>query len=147
MNLIERAAYLRGLADDMELDADKKENKLMFAMLDVIDEMAASISELEDSSADVEDELDEIAEELLAIEQNIGMEDDEDDLYDDDEDEDFFYEVVCPTCGDHISVDDSILALGKINCPNCQEELEFEYDEDDGCDCGHGCSCCSSEDE
>lgn len=135
MNLIERAAYLRGLADGMELDAEKKENKLMFALLDVIDEMAASISELEDTSADVEGELDEIAEELLSIEQNIGMDDDCCD-----EDDDFFYEVVCPTCGDHITVDDSILAQGKINCPNCQEELEFEYDE---CDC----DCCSCEDE
>ena len=141
MNLMEQAAYLRGLADGLELDWDKKENKLMLALLDLVDEMAASIHELEESAESVEGELDEIAEELIAIEQEIGMDVD----YDDEDDcdcgccggDDYCYEVVCPTCGDHISVDESLLEAGKINCPNCDEELEFELDDDDDCcDCG-----------
>lgn len=141
MTLIEQAAYLRGLADGLEIDWETKENKLMLALLDLVDEMAASIADLEENADAVDGELDEIAEELIAIEQEIGM----DVEYDDDDDCDcgcghgeYSYEVVCPTCGDHIEIDESLLAAGSINCPNCNEELEFELDdEDEGCSCGH----------
>ncbi len=148
MSLTEQAAYLRGLADGLDLDWEKNENKLMLALLDLVDEMAVSIRELEENAESVDGELDEIAEELIAIEQEIGMDtdfDDDDccDCGDDDfcdccDDDCYGYEVVCPTCGDHISIDESLLEVGEINCPNCNEVLEFGDDDDDCCDCG----CC-----
>ena len=39
-----------------------------------------------------------------------------------------FYEVTCPACGKTITVDEEVLALGKIQCPNCGEMLEFDMD-------------------
>ena len=141
MNLMERAAYLQGLADGMDLDWETKENRLMRALLDLVGEMAASIGDLEETANAVDGELDEIAEELISIEQELGMDLDYDDDCDCDHEDGYSYEVVCPTCGDHIEIDESLLEVGTINCPNCNEELEFEFDEDDECDCG----CCHGE--
>ena len=141
MSLMEQAAYLQGLADGLDLDWETKENRLMRALLDLVGEMAASIGDLEETAREVDGELDEIAEELISIEQEIGMDVECDDECDCDCDDEYSYEVVCPTCGDHIEIDESLLAVGAINCPNCNEELEFEFDEDDECDCG----CCHGE--
>ena len=32
----------------------------------------------------------------------------------------------CPACGDVVTVDESILSLGKIECPGCGNILEFD---------------------
>ena len=47
----------------------------------------------------------------------------------------FFYEVTCPACENTITIDEDVLNLGSIECPNCGETLEFEgieEDEDEG---------------
>ncbi|MBR5542525.1 MAG: hypothetical protein IKU65_00300 [Oscillospiraceae bacterium] len=144
MDIVEKAAYLRGLCDGLDIDSDTKEGKLLIAMVDVIDELAASVSDLEKIADDMSDELDEVAEELLALEGAFDDDDCDCDCCGDDgcDCEDFHYEVVCPTCGDSIMVDEDILALGSIQCPGCGEDLEFDIDDCD-CDgdCGDECHC------
>ena len=39
------------------------------------------------------------------------------------------YEVTCPACNNTITIDEDVLALGKIQCPNCGEMLEFDAGE------------------
>ena len=62
-------------------------------------------------------------------------EEDYDDIYDDeDDDEELFddddlYEVTCPTCGDTICLNSAMIEDGSINCPNCNELLEFDLDD------------------
>ena len=139
MDIIEKAAYLRGLCDGLDINADTKEGKLLLAMVDVIDELAASVADLEEITDDISGELDEIAEELLELDGAF----DECDCDCGDGDcncDDFHYEVICPTCGDSIMVDEDILALGSISCPACGEDLEFDIDECE-CDCDEGCGC------
>ena len=46
MNMSERVAYLRGLAEGMELDTEKKEGKLFFAVLDTLETAAAELAAL-----------------------------------------------------------------------------------------------------
>ena len=53
--------------------------------------------------------------------------DDEDEFDFDDDDE--LYEVTCPSCGDTILLDEGMIDEGSINCPNCNELLEFDYDD------------------
>ncbi len=146
MDILERAAYLRGLCDGLEIDGETKEGKLLLAMVDVIDELAASVSDLEAVADSISDELDEVAEELLELEG--AFDDDCDcDCGDDCDCDDFHYEVVCPTCGDSIMVDEDILALGSIQCPGCGEDLEFDADDICDCDCDDDCECgCHCED-
>lgn len=137
MNIVEKAAYLRGLCDGLDIDTTTKEGKLLLAMVDVIDELADSVSDLQQITDEMSDELDEVAEELLELEGAFDEYDCEVDECECDEDCDcacFHYEVVCPTCGDSIMIDEDILALGKIQCPGCGEDLEFDMEELDGDD-------------
>ena len=131
MTVTEKAAYLKGLAEGLNLDSDKPETKLINAMIDVIDEMALSISDLEDSMDMVVEQLDAVDEDLAEVEDYVF--EDEDD-YSDCEgcpgcDGDYF-EVVCPACGETICLDESVLDEDSIECPACGETLEFDFDED-----------------
>ncbi|MCR4926090.1 MAG: zinc ribbon domain-containing protein [Clostridiales bacterium] len=138
MTVTEKVAYLKGLAEGLDLDANKKEVKVINALMDVVDELALTVSDLEDELSLVSAQVDEIDEDLGEVEEIVYDED-----FDDDEcgcgcdccDDDLF-EVKCPSCGETIYVDESILEEGDIDCPNCGENLEFEIDfDDDDCDC------------
>ena len=78
MTVTEKAAYLKGLAEGLELDEKKPETKLIKAMIDVIDEMALSISDFEDSLDMVGEQLDAVDEDLADLEDYIFEEDEDD---------------------------------------------------------------------
>jgi len=42
-----------------------------------------------------------------------------------------FYAVSCPECQNEITIDEDVLALGAIDCPNCGEKLEFDLEDDE----------------
>ena len=135
MNITEKVAFVKGLAEGMEIDKDKKEGKLMCAIIDALEDLALSISDLEEGYDDICDQVDAIDEDLDSLEQDFyeGLEDDED----------FFYEVTCPTCNETISLSEEMLLDGQVECPNCGESLEFDLDDicEEGCDCGSECDC------
>ncbi len=138
MTLSEKSAYLKGLMEGMQLSTETDEGKMIAALVDTIGQIASSISDLEENAIAVSDELDEIEETLDAMEDFLLDEFDEDDEDDeeeedeeDDEEEPMFFEVTCPTCEKTITVDEDVLALGSIQCPNCGEMMEFEFDEDE----------------
>ena len=133
MTITEKVAYLRGLAEGMKLDSSTNEGKLTLAIIDTLDDIALTVSDLEDTVAELSAQVDEIDDDLGEL---------EDEVYSDgcdDEDEDFddtLYEVECPSCGDIICLDEEMLDEGEIDCPNCGEKLEFDFGDGD-CDCGH----------
>ena len=141
MSVVEKVAYLKGLADGLGLDAETKEGKLFSAIIDTLEEMAEEIEELNDNALDIGDELDAISEDLAEVEEIVFGDDECDDdcdcgCCDDDDDfefddEDFEVSVVCPACNNELVVDGSVLELGQIDCPNCGETLEFEFDDDE----------------
>ena len=143
MNLTERIAYIRGLAEGLDLDASKDEVKVINAIIDLLEDMAYDVTDMEDIVDDVCNQVDEIDEDLSELEEEVyGEYDDfEDDDFDDD---DAYYEVTCGKCGEVITVDEDVLLEGEIVCPNCGENLEFDFSElmDDACDCG----CCDHDD-
>ena len=142
MNLTERAAYLKGLKDGLNLSTETAEGKLIAALIELVDEIAVSVTDLEDMSYAITEELDAIGEELDSIEEVLDEEfedefeddvEDDEDEDEDEEDEDEFefddeiiYEVKCPTCGEVINLDEEMLDLGGIECPACGEDLEFD---------------------
>ncbi|MBR4952901.1 MAG: hypothetical protein IKZ30_00140 [Oscillospiraceae bacterium] len=146
MTTSEKVAYLKGLMEGMELDKDSKEGKLFLAIADILEDLALDIEDLEENSLDLAEEIDAISDDLADVEDLIFDDDDfDDDDFDDDdcdcgcgcgccEDDDeepMFFEVTCPACENTITVDEDVLDLGAIQCPNCGEMLEFEFDEDD----------------
>lgn len=141
MTVTERVAYLKGLFEGLEIDADKKEGKVLKGVLEVLEDLALTVSDLEEENASLSDELEELYEELESIEEDIYEEDDEDDSETDFNPDEDLYQVVCPTCEEEIFVDEGTLAEGSIKCPACGEELEFDLtalDDPEACDC-EGC--------
>lgn len=135
MTLTEKVAYIKGLLEGLKIDEDKPENKVLLAVVDLLDDMALSVADLEDGYDELSEQIDAVDEDLDLLEKDFY------DEWDECDDEDF-YEVKCPTCGEEICLDGDMLAEGEIECPNCGENLEFDLD---ACDCGCGCDC--SEDE
>ncbi len=129
MEITEKVAYLKGLAEGMELDTGKKEGKLLSAIIDVLDDMALEIEDLKDMQMELGDGLDAVSDDLEDVEDVLFGDEDEDDgeyEYDElDEDEDC-YATTCPTCEETIYFDDSVLEDGQVICPNCGEKLEFD---------------------
>ncbi len=143
MEIIEKVAYLKGLAEGMELDTGKKEGKLLAAIIDLLEDIALEIEDIEDEQAELSDGLDAVSDDLEDVEDLVfeDWEDDDEDEYEEDEldeDEDC-YATTCPTCEETIYFDESILDEGEVICPNCGEKLEFdmsslEEDSDEGSD-------------
>ena len=125
MEITEKVAYLKGLAEGLTLDTETKEGKILTAMIDILDDMALEIEDLKDSQTELEDGLDAVSDDLEDVE-NIVYEDDEDMEDEEDDDSEDCYATTCPNCEETIYFDDSILEEGEVVCPNCGEKLEFD---------------------
>lgn len=147
MSIKEKVSFLKGLAQGMEISEQTKEGKLLVAMIDVLDEIAISISDIEEVCNEFDEMLDIMDEDLSELETDYYDLDDEGEGGcgcgggcgchgdDGDDEEDHIYEVFCPSCEEHIYVDEDMLLEGDIECPECGECLEFDLSgcmEDDG---------------
>lgn len=146
MTLTEKISYIKGLAEGLKLDENKDEVKIINAIVDLLDDMALAVSEVEECLDDVCEQIDAVDEDLADLEEEF---------YDElegcdcescgEDDEDVYYEVTCPTCGEVICLEEDLLLSGEMDCPKCGENLEFDFsdlfDEDEEC----GCGCCASE--
>lgn len=141
MTVTEKVAYLRGLAEGLTLDENNKQDKLIKAIIDVLDNMALTVADLEDTCAEMSEQIDAVDEDLSAVEDLIYEDDEDCDCDCDDCDccEDEEYELECPNCNNLIYLCEEDLD-DDIKCPNCGADLLFEFDGD--CDCG----CCDCED-
>ena len=138
MEITEKVAYLKGLAEGMELNAETKEGKLLLAIIDVLEDIALELSDIEDAQEELGEGLDAVSDDLEDVEDLLYGEDDEPEYELDDlgEDEDC-YATTCPTCEESIYFDESVLEDGEVICPNCGEKLEFDLeslDEDEADD-------------
>ncbi|MBR6386369.1 MAG: hypothetical protein IKS03_09675 [Ruminococcus sp.] len=150
MKLTEKMSYLQGLIDGLEIDKSTKEGKALLQMSDVLAELVMYVEDLQSQVDELTELCDILDKDLGEVEEDFygdddfkcgscgecpeDDEDDEDDFDDDDEDYDLedddeeLYEVTCPSCGDTILIDESMIDEGSINCPNCGELLEFDFD-------------------
>ena len=163
MSMMEKAMYLKGLCDGVELDKTTKEGKLINALMEIVvemaeemDDMQAEICELKEYCEELDEDLGDVEEVLLDLDDEDYEDDEEDDDEDldidyecdgdcascdfdcgfdeddffDEEEEDEYFEVVCPACGDVINFD-STIDPENLLCPNCGEKFECIVDEDD----------------
>ena len=141
MILSEKAAYVKGLMDGLNIDDSTKEGKVLLAIYDLVSEMANTVDEIDADVDDIVEFCNVLDEDLQTVEDYLLDEDDDDD---DDCDcdcdccdcdcEDDVYTCECPTCGDIIELTIPMIEEGSINCPGCGELLEFDVEEED-CDC------------
>lgn len=137
MKLTDSVAYLKGLMDGLEIDESTKEGKVLVQMANIMQEMALSITDIESEVDEVVELVDTLDSDLGDLEEDYYELDDDDDCDDEDDDDeeldsdDDYYEVICPSCGDTICLNQEMIEEGSINCPNCNELLEFDFDGDD----------------
>ena len=154
MTISEKAAYLKGLMDGLQLDKEKPEGQMIAAIVDLLGDVSRRLADVEETTIAISDELDEIEEDLDAIEDFILDEEEDEDWDDEDYDDDDFdfedeedyeegfdfgdeettvYEVKC-ACGEIIDFDEETLEKGSILCPKCGENLEFTFEDDEEVD-------------
>ncbi|MDR0838798.1 MAG: hypothetical protein LBN99_04060 [Oscillospiraceae bacterium] len=146
MSVTEKVAYIKGLAEGLGLESETKEGKILIAIIDALEEIAAEVDALGENALDLGEEIDALSEDLEDIEEVIFGDDSEDDdeLSDDDDDEEcdcgcegcgeeseLVYEVDCPSCGEEIVIEEAALAGGETTCPKCGEKLEFVFEDEE----------------
>ncbi len=149
MDYMKRIGYLKGLTDGLAPDTDSKEGKLLHAVVDALEALAHSMSDMEDIVDSVEEQLDDVMDELDEMDEKldealvkVGRDGDNIRMFDgnrphEHETDPTVYQLVCPACQKEFLMDEDMLAQGAITCPNCKELLEFETHCDE-----HGCGCC-----
>ena len=68
MTITEKVAYLQGLAEGLKINDDKPEGKLLLAMIDVLDDMALTVDDLDNEIAEIVEIVDEIDQDLGVLE-------------------------------------------------------------------------------
>lgn len=117
MSVKEKISYLKGILEAYKItrNQDKKENKVLLAVLDVLEEISKEVDELKEQQNDLEEYVEKIDDDLANLEENML----------DDEDEDFD-ELECPHCKETIYIDE---ALGEnedeLICPICNQKIEL----------------------
>ena len=134
MTITEKIANLKGYLEGVQLDESKQETKIIEKIVDILEDMALEIEEMEESVDTLNDYAEELDEDLGDVEDYLfGDEDDCDCCDDDDCDccdclDDGFFEIECPECNEIICVDEDFEG-DVIECPACNKKFNIE-DED-----------------
>ena len=58
MNLTEKSAYIKGLAEGLEFDKTTKEGKILAALLELVDDLAAEVAGIKEDIDGIDEDLD-----------------------------------------------------------------------------------------
>lgn len=135
-NITERTSYLRGLADGLGLDKEKKENRLLLEILNVMDEMAQKLGSVDDDLSELSDYVEELDSDLGEVEETLyGGEDEECGCCDCDD-------CDCDDCGDcdccEGEEEEEAEEELSFTCPNCGRSVllkasDIDYDQSPVC--------------
>ena len=92
MTVAEKVSYIKGLAEGLGVDDSTKEGKVLAAIIDVLDDIALTLGDIDEELNDVADVMTDMEESVDCLEDVVYGEDDEYD-YDDDDD------CCCGECG------------------------------------------------
>lgn len=113
-----RVAYLQGLSAGMNIETESKEGRILSNVIEVLDDFATTIKEMEEAHDQLENYLESIDEDLFHLEE---------DVYNDEAEaaeEGEYLEVDCPRCGEVVCFESDVLEdedTIEVTCPNCDE--------------------------
>ena len=141
MDIKEKVAYIKGLAEGLSIDENDKNGKVLAAIIDLLGDMAEEIDAIEENSEYLENYIEELDEDLGMVEEDLYCgeddeefeeeEEDEDDA-DEDDDEEVFV-ITCPVCGDGVYLDDT-MDFDDIKCPSCGAIISCTCESCESCD-------------
>ena len=136
MTVVEKAAYLKGLAEGLGIDPESKEGKLWAALNELLSDMAHEIEDLQATDMDHAEALDDISEELSYLEELTCDLDDPSDFegagcescracceYEDEEDDDDEDEDEDDGEAEELEYDGVIY---DVTCPVCGAEMSLD---------------------
>ena len=139
MTISEKVAYLKGLAEGLDIDTEKsKEGKLISVMIGILEEVGLSIEDLEENTVALGEEIDALSDDLSDVEQLVFEDEDEEDGCGCGCEDGDFFETDCTSCGETLVIDAGVLEEGVIQCPSCKQKFALDLDDSD-CECGCGC--------
>lgn len=120
--------------NDKELVMNKfQELSMMF--MDVIDRLSyltdIKMKEVEKQQKEIDDRMNKIQKAVDGIES---------DIYEDDDTYEF--EIVCPYCNHEFVTDINSELNTEVECPECHNLIELDWNGDEDEECEHNCSCC-----
>ncbi|MBQ8162976.1 MAG: hypothetical protein IJZ93_01225 [Clostridia bacterium] len=135
MDILEKCAYIKGLAEGLNLDATKPEGKVLTAIIDLLGDICETVADLDDEVATLGDYIEEVDHDLGEAEEYIydcDCDCDDDDCDCDDCDCDCddcdcdcdgdFMEAMCPHCSETICFDNELDPEDLI-CPACGKKF------------------------
>ena len=108
MTISEKAAYIKGLAEGLNLDDTTPVGKVMGKVLDLLSDLSAEVTDLREETNSLREYAEELDEDLGDVESDLWGDDDDDDDDAEDEDETGFYEAL-PAVKPSVSMIRSIL--------------------------------------
>ncbi len=135
MSILEKAAYLRGLFEGMNLDPEQSnEAKILSTIIDLFEDIGKNMEDIGDEIELLSNGIDAVSDDLADVEEFFFGEDDFDDMDELDLNEEIDpFEVKCPNCNEDIVIDTSVFNSGVVECPNCHSTFSFDvrYEDDD----------------
>ncbi|MFD2168947.1 CD1247 N-terminal domain-containing protein [Tumebacillus lipolyticus] len=129
----ERLAYLKGLAEGLNVGQGSPEGRVLVGMLDVMNEMARTLDRLTMMQEQLEEYIEAVDDDLTDLEEELYGELDEDEFeYDADLELDEadtgieYLEMSCPNCKETVFVDEDVFRgdeIVEVLCPECQETI------------------------
>ena len=143
MDISKKVAYLKGLAEGLDISSDSKNGKIIKGILDVLEDMAESVESLEEDNEYFEDYITEIDDDLGQLEEDFEKTcgyklykkendlDDTDEFGDELEDfEDYEYFEDNDDEEEDILADGELLdGIVEIKCPKCGRHIFVETDD------------------
>lgn len=126
MSLTAKTAYLKGLLDGMGIRPDtSNEHKLLVALVDVMDDIAATVEDNKESITALADQVDEL-DDLVSELEDLFQDEDEDEEEEQEEEGGTEYQLDCPECGSPVILDEDTIAGGETVCPHCHQKLTID---------------------
>jgi ribosomal protein S27E len=124
-NIKEKVAYLQGLTKGLNVSDASSEGKLILNIIDVLDDMAEEIKNVNMVHEDLENYVETIDEDLTELEEEV---------YEEEEFDEDYVEVECPFCHETVAFESELLDdddAVEVTCPHCGEVvydnvLEFD---------------------
>jgi hypothetical protein len=142
----ERVAYLKGLAEGMNISDSTNEGKLFKAIIEVIDDLATEVDNMQEQHECLAEQVEEIDEDLSELESLVKYDCNDDKDCENDNEEEFLAEIHCPHCGNLVEVTDNDLNDNcyALKCESCGEEINIEWEScsECGCDDDENSECC-----
>lgn len=139
--------YLKIIREIGEHISNEEERKYV---LDKVSELSSLYIDLIDRATEINDKkINAIEEKQRELDEKIAKVNGSVDLIKKDiyEDEDYDFEIVCPYCNHEFVADIEDELKEEIECPECHNKIELDWDgEDDDC-CSGGCCGCGHHDE